>query len=73
MYVPTLKWDAINIDLVFGLPRTRKQNDSIWVIRDRITESAHFIPVKCTYTDDNFARIYFNKIVSLHGIPLQSF
>ena len=43
--VPTWKWEAINIDFVVGLPRTRRQHDSIWVIVDRLTKSGHFIPL----------------------------
>ena len=42
--VPTWKWEEINMDFVVGLPRTRRQNDSIWVIMDRLTKSDHFIP-----------------------------
>ena len=44
--VLTWKWEAINMDFVVGLPRTRRQHDSIWVIVDRLTKSALFIPVK---------------------------
>ena len=58
------------MDFVVGLPRTRKQNDSIWVIVDRLTKSSHFILVKSTYTAKDYARIQINEIVSLHGIPL---
>ena len=46
--VPTWKWEAINKDFVVVLPRTRRQHDSIWVIVDRSTKSAHFIPVMST-------------------------
>ena len=61
---------AINMDFVVGLPRTPKQNDSIWVIVDKLTKSTYFIHVKSTYTAEYYARIYINDIVSLHGIPL---
>ena len=70
MSVPTLKWEEINMDFVVWLPRTRRKMDSIWVIVDRLTKFAHFIPVKSTYTKEDYARIYINKIVSLHGISL---
>ena len=46
--VPTWKWEAINMDFVVGLPKTKRHHDSIWVIVDRMTKSAHFIPVKST-------------------------
>ena len=43
--VPTLKWEDTNMDFLVGLPRTQKQQDSIWVVVDRLTKSAHFFPV----------------------------
>ena len=46
--IPTWKWDVINIDFIIGLPRTRKQHDSIWVIVDRMTKSSRFLAVKTT-------------------------
>ena len=46
--IPSWKWDDITCDFVVGLPRTRKGNDAIWVVVDRLTKSAHFIPVKMT-------------------------
>ncbi|WVZ52306.1 LOW QUALITY PROTEIN: hypothetical protein U9M48_003379 [Paspalum notatum var. saurae] len=47
--VPAWKWEDIHMDFIVGLPRTQKGYDSIWVIIDRFTKSAHFIPVKTTY------------------------
>ncbi len=44
--------------------------DSIWVIIDRLTKSAHFIPVKVTYYAEKLAKIYISEIVRLHGVPL---
>ena len=58
------------MDFVVGLPRTPKQNDSIWVMVDRLTKSAHFIPDKSIYMAEDYGRIYINEIVSLHGISL---
>ena len=46
--IPEWKWDSISMDFVMGLPRTPSGYDSIWVIVDRLTKSAHFIPVKST-------------------------
>jgi hypothetical protein len=43
------KWDVIGMDFIVGLPRTRASYDSIWVVVDRLTKVAHFIPVKTTY------------------------
>jgi hypothetical protein len=67
--VPKWKWEEIDMDFVTGLPRTQKGNDSIWVIIDRLTKVAHFIPVKTTFGGATLARIYLKEIVKLHGIP----
>nr|XP_033508034.1 uncharacterized protein LOC117273051 [Nicotiana tomentosiformis] len=48
--IPQWKWEIINMDFVVGLPRTYRKHDSIWVIVDRVTKSAHFLPVKTTYS-----------------------
>ena len=68
--IPTWKWNVINMDFITGLLRTRKQHDSIWVIVYRITKCSHFLAVKTTYPAEDYARIYINKIVRLHGVPL---
>ena len=47
--IPMWKWEKISMDFIIGLPRTLKGNDSIWVIVDRLTKSAHFIPMKTIY------------------------
>jgi len=57
------------MDFIVGLPTTKKGCDSIWVIVDRLTKSAHFIPVKSTYHPHNYAKIYFQQVVRLHGVP----
>ena len=58
------------MDFIDGLPRTRKGNESIWVIVDRLTKSAHFIPVKSTRSASSLSEIYMREIVRLHGVPL---
>ncbi|KAI3815716.1 hypothetical protein L1987_15395 [Smallanthus sonchifolius] len=58
------------MDFVTKLPRTQKGHNAIWVVVDRLPNSAHFIPIKETYSMDKLARIYINRIVSHHGIPL---
>jgi hypothetical protein len=68
--IPEWKWDSISMDFVTGLPRTTAGYDSIWVIMDRLTKSAHFIPIKITYPLPKLAEIYINTIVKLHGLPL---
>ena len=68
--IPEWKWEMINMDFITGLPRSRKQHDSIWVIVDRMTKSAHFFAVKTTDTAEDYARLYIREIVKLHGVPL---
>ena len=58
------------MDFVVDLPRTSKGYDSIWVIVDRLTKSAHFIPVDTNYIARKYAEIYFDQIVTLHGVSL---
>ncbi|WVZ93428.1 hypothetical protein U9M48_039406, partial [Paspalum notatum var. saurae] len=57
------------MDFIAGLPRTQKGYDSIWVIVDRLTKSAHFLPVKTYYTAAKYAKLYMSRVVSLHGVP----
>ncbi|WVZ76471.1 hypothetical protein U9M48_024447, partial [Paspalum notatum var. saurae] len=67
--VPSWKWEDIYMDFILGLPRTQKGYDSIWMIIDRLTKSAHFIPVKTIYHAKTYAELYIARIVSLHGVP----
>ena len=67
--IPDGKWDQITMDFVTGLPVVRGGYDSIWVIVDRLTKSAHFLPVKTRYNVEQLAEIYVKEIVRLHGIP----
>ena len=64
LFVPEWKWDGISMDFVSGLPRTAKNCDSIWVIVDRLTKSAHFIPIRMDYPMERLAELYVEKIVS---------
>ncbi|WVZ91566.1 hypothetical protein U9M48_037718 [Paspalum notatum var. saurae] len=68
--IPTWKWEKITMDFIVGLPRTPKGNDSIWVIVDRLTKSAHFIPVNTQFDTAKLAEIYVQNILRLHGAPL---
>jgi hypothetical protein len=54
--IPTWKWEDISMDFIVGLPRTTKGFDSIWVIIDRLTKIAHFLPVKTYYPVITYAR-----------------
>ena len=57
------------MDFIIGLPCTRKGYDSIWVIVDRLTMVAHFIPIKTTYTGARLVERYMERIICLHGLP----
>nr|CAB3505086.1 unnamed protein product [Digitaria exilis] len=67
--IPSWKWEDINMDFIVGLPRTPQGHDSIWVIVDRLTKTAHFIPVNTFYNAKKYAEIYLERIVCLHGVP----
>ena len=58
------------MDFIMGLPRSNRKFDSIWVIVDRLTKSAHFLPVRSTYTAEDYAKLYIKEIVRLHGVPV---
>ena len=57
------------MDFIVGLPRTQKGYNSIWVVVDRLTKVAHFIPVNTTYSGARLAELYISRIVCLHGVP----
>ena len=64
------EWDMIAMDFVSSLPRTSNGYDAIWVIVDRLTKTAHFLPIKKTYSTDRLARLYVNRIICLQGVPV---
>ena len=57
------------MDFIVGLPNTSQKHDSIWAIVDRLTKTAHFIPVNTTYFAKRYAEIYLDQIIRLHGVP----
>ena len=67
--IPKWKWDDISMDFIVGLPRTQNGHDAIWVIVDRLTKLAHFVPVKQNYRVDKLADLYVDNILRLHGAP----
>ena len=69
LHVPVWKFDKVGMDFVVGLPRSPSGHNAIWVIVDRLTKVAHFVPVNTTYTGDKLAQLYIDKIVKLHGVP----
>ncbi|GJW23931.1 putative reverse transcriptase domain-containing protein [Tanacetum coccineum] len=68
--IPQWKWENITMDFVTKLPRTQSGNDTIWVIVDRLTKSAHFLPMRETDPMDKLAKLYLKEVVTRHGIPV---
>ncbi|GKC78864.1 putative reverse transcriptase domain-containing protein [Tanacetum coccineum] len=68
--IPTWKWERITMDFVTKLPKTSSGHDTIWVIVDRLTKSAHFIPTRATDSMETLTRLYIKEIVSRHGVPI---
>ena len=56
------------MDFVTGFPKVSQSLDAIWVIVDRLTKSAHFLPIRENYSLERLADLYINEIVRLHGI-----
>lgn len=67
--IPEWKWQKITLDFVVGMPRTQSGNDGVWVIVDRLTKSAHFLPIRMTMSLERLAELYIAEIVRLHGVP----
>ncbi|KAL0544372.1 hypothetical protein IC582_019486 [Cucumis melo] len=68
--IPEWKWENVSMDFITGLPRTLRGFIVIWVVVDRLTKSAHFVPGKSTYTASKWAQLYMSEIVRLHGVPV---
>jgi Integrase zinc binding domain len=68
--IPVKKWEHITMDFITKLPRTRRGNDMIWVIVDRLTKSAHFLPLSESDKFEAMAKIYLREVVTKHGVPV---
>ncbi|GJT94565.1 putative reverse transcriptase domain-containing protein, partial [Tanacetum coccineum] len=68
--IPMWKWERITMDFVTKLPKTSNRHDTIWVIVDHLTKSAHFIPTRATNSMETLTRLYIKEIVSRHGVPI---
>ncbi|GJX47278.1 putative reverse transcriptase domain-containing protein [Tanacetum coccineum] len=64
------KWDNITMDFVTKLPKSSQGYDTIWVIVDRLTKSAIFVPMRETDPLEKLARMYLKEVVTRHGIPV---
>ncbi|GKE18986.1 putative reverse transcriptase domain-containing protein, partial [Tanacetum coccineum] len=68
--IPEWKWDKITMDFITKLPRSKSGHDTIWVIVDRLTKSAHFLAIREDYRTEKLANIYIDEIVARHGVPV---
>ncbi|GJR02992.1 putative reverse transcriptase domain-containing protein [Tanacetum coccineum] len=68
--IPVWKWENITMDFVTKLPKTSTGQDTIWVIVDRLTKYAHFLPMKETDSMEKLTRQYLKEVVSRHGVPV---
>ncbi|GJY58256.1 putative reverse transcriptase domain-containing protein [Tanacetum coccineum] len=68
--IPEWKWEKITMDFVIKVPKSSSGHDIIWVIVDRLTKSAHFLPIREDYKTEKLAKINTNEIVVRHGVPV---
>ncbi|GJU34630.1 putative reverse transcriptase domain-containing protein [Tanacetum coccineum] len=69
--IPEWKWDKITMDFITKLPRTKSGHDTIWVIVDKLTKSAHFLAMREDYSIERLARLYIDEIVARHRVPVE--
>ncbi|GJR60878.1 putative reverse transcriptase domain-containing protein [Tanacetum coccineum] len=68
--IPEWKWEKITMDFVTKLPKTTNGYDTIWVIVDRLTKSAHFLPMRETDPMEKLMKLYMKEVVTRHGMPV---
>ena len=62
------KWQHITMDFVVGLPATQKGHNGVWVVVDRLTKMAHFLPFNTKWSVAKLARYYVREVVRLHTV-----
>jgi hypothetical protein len=67
--IPEWKWETISMDFITVLPRLAKQNDAIMVMVEKLSKSAHFVPIKSTCKAIDITNIFTEEIFRLHGMP----
>ncbi|GKC76395.1 putative reverse transcriptase domain-containing protein [Tanacetum coccineum] len=68
--IPEWKWERITMDFITRFPRSSSRYDTIWVIVDRLTKLAYFLPIREDYNMEKLARLYIDDIVARHGVPV---
>ena len=68
--IPVWKWEHVTIDFMTGFPKTRRKNDTMWVIMDRLTKSAHFLVMRVNLHLPQLVELYVFEIVHLNGVPV---
>ncbi|GJU36863.1 putative reverse transcriptase domain-containing protein, partial [Tanacetum coccineum] len=68
--IPEWKWEKITMDFVTKLPKTANGYDTIWVIVDRLTKSAHFLPMRENDPMEKLMKLYMKEVVTRHGVPV---
>lgn len=67
--IPEWKFDHIEMDFVTGFPKSKRGNDAIFVVIDKLTKVVHFLPIKESITVSQLTELYTSRVVSLHSIP----
>ncbi|GJZ49568.1 putative reverse transcriptase domain-containing protein [Tanacetum coccineum] len=68
--IPEWKWDKITMDFITKLPKTKSGHDTIWVIVNMLTKSAHFLAMREDYSTERLEKLYIDEIVARHGVPV---
>src|SRR4051812_27571961 len=69
--IPEWKWDKVSMDFITGFQKTQKGNDAIFIVIDRLSKVAHFLPIHESITASQLADFYVSRVVSLHRVPLE--
>ncbi|GFS40853.1 hypothetical protein Acr_00g0070880 [Actinidia rufa] len=64
------KWEHVTMDFVTGLPKSPRGHDAVWVVVDRLTKTAHFLPIRVSDSVKALSHLYVREIVRLHGVPV---